>query len=264
MIPFFQYEFVKIGGVPFTSFELCNYLGFLVIAFLFLKTVKKIGRLYWQDYLATIITFFIGVFGSRLFYCFQFPKYFLSRPEEIFYLRGGGLMIFGGLVGIYLWIFIYVRFIRNSKEILNNWFDTFSLYFPIFLAIKRVGCSLMNDHQGAETSLPWGIVWPDGVIRHPVAEYLIISNLIIFLILRYLKPRLKQPGQLTFTFLGLWLSSRFFLDFTRSAGTPLSDPHFWIFSTTQWLSLFTLLSLAVIILIKKPKFIFSTCQVVKI
>jgi len=257
MIPFFQYEFVKIDGVYFSSYELANYVGFLVSAFLFLMIARKIDKLRWQDYLATIIIFLIGALASRLLYCFQFPQYFLSHPEEIFNLRGGGLMIFGGLVGAYLWFYIYLRFIRNSKEILWRTFDALSFVFPIFLAIKRIGCSLVNDHQGRETSLPWGIIWPDGTIRHPVAEYLIISNLIIFLILRYLRPRLKQPGQLTFIFWGLYCFSRIILDFTRAIGTPLSDPHFLGLSTTQWLSLFTLLFLTAIILIKKPKFIFS-------
>jgi len=114
------------------------------------------------------------------------------------------------------------------------------LILPLCIAVGRIGCCLINDHQGAETSLPWGIVWPDGTVRHPVAEYLVLGNLLLFLFLRYLEPKLKKPGELFFAFLFSYSVLRFFLDFTRAEGTLLADPRYWEFSTTQWLSLFTI------------------------
>jgi len=112
------------------------------------------------------------------------------------------------------------------------------LYFPLGIITARIGCLLINDHQGAITSLPWGIVWPDGSIRHPVALYLIINALLIFLILNLLKDKLKKPGLLFYCFLAIYSFTRFFLDFTRSDDTSFSDPSFLWFNISQWTSIF--------------------------
>jgi phosphatidylglycerol:prolipoprotein diacylglycerol transferase len=109
--------------------------------------------------------------------------------------------------------------------------------------ITRIGCSLINDHQGAITSLPWAILWPDGTPRHPVAEYLALNGLIMFLIFWFLRIRLKKPGQLFIIFLFWYTISRFLLDFTRATDTVLADPHYFGLFISQWLSLFVIAGL---------------------
>ncbi len=216
-MPYFSFSKIVIGSITLQVWGIFVAIGALIAYLFVLRQVPKKGIDTKIIHNLFIWVFLGGVAGSML-------------------LGQGGLSLLGGVFGVLIAGFLYLKLSKN----LHLFFpiaDTVVLIVPISIAIGRIGCSLINDHQGAETSLPWGIVWPDGITRHPVAEYLIISALVLFLILKYLKPQLSKPGQLFFSFLFLYSLSRFFLDFTRSTGTPLSDPHYFGFSAAQWLSL---------------------------
>jgi len=225
-MPYFSFSEIAIGPITLQVWGIFVAIGALTAYLFVLNQAKKKGIETKIIHNLFIVILFGGAAGSVS-------------------LGQGGLSIVGGIFGVLLAGFLYLKLSKN----LHLFFpiaDMVVLVAPISIAIGRIGCFLINDHQGAETSLPWGIIWPDGVMRHPVAEYLIISALILFLILKYLKPRLKKLGQLFFTFLFLYSLSRFFLDFTRSAGTPLSDPHYFGLSTTQWLSLVVIFAIMII------------------
>jgi len=254
MIPYFCFDKIQIGSITFYVWGIFLALAFIVGYFLVLWQVKK--QKINPDIIHNSFSWIIlgAIIGARLGYIFQFPKYYFSQPLEILKIWEGGLTFHGGLLGVLITSIIYAKFAKISKRLFFQIADLIALVLPISIAIGRIGCSLINDHQGAETSLPWGIVWPDGIVRHPVAEYLIISALILFFVLRFLKPRLKEPGRLFFAFLLLYSISRFFLDFTRSTGILLSDPRYYWLSTAQWLSLTIILGIIMkeLIFLKSP------------
>jgi len=256
-MPYFSFDKIQIGPITLYTWGIFLALAFLVAFFLILRAVKK--QKIDPDIVSNSFSWMIlgAIIGGRLGYILQFPKYFFSQPLEILKIWEGGLTFHGGLFGILLAGIIYAKFAKVSQRLFFQIADLVALVLPISIAIGRIGCSLINDHQGAETSLPWGIVWPDGIIRHPVAEYLIISALILFFVLRFLKPRLKESGQLFFAFLLLYSISRFFLDFTRSTGTLLSDPRYFYLSTAQWLSLAVILGIIMkkLIFLKRSKLV---------
>jgi phosphatidylglycerol:prolipoprotein diacylglycerol transferase len=143
-----------------------------------------------------------AIIGSRIAYIFHSPAYYFSNPIEILKIWQGGLTIHGGIIGALIFALVYVIWIKKiPKKIIWKIADSVALIMPLSIAIGRIGCSLINDHQGAETSLSWGIIWPNGIIRHPVAEYLIIANLAIFFILWGLKSKFKKAGQFSFAFI---------------------------------------------------------------
>ncbi|PIQ69793.1 hypothetical protein COV89_03840 [Candidatus Shapirobacteria bacterium CG11_big_fil_rev_8_21_14_0_20_40_12] len=236
MMPYFSIE--KIG--PFYTWGLFLALGFLAPFIFVLKNAKNREidpKIVWDILLWIIVG---SVIGMRLGYVLQFPKEYLLSPVEILKFWDGGLTFFGGLIGGIIGAVFYRTYdkkLSTRKDIFWRIADLVALYFPLGIITARIGCLLINDHQGAITSLPWGIVWPDGTIRHPVALYLILNGSAIFLILNILKNKFKKPGGIFFFFLLFYSLTRFFLDLTRSSGTPLSDPSILGLNVSQWVSI---------------------------
>lgn len=284
MIPYRVYDQINIGPITIYTWGFFVGLGFVVGLVYALKEARKRG-IDQKKVLNLAIFIFIGVvLGARLGYVLQFFGYYFGRPAEIFKLWDGGMMFYGGFVGAVLLGIFYLIFHGRKKEILLT-ADILAPGIALGLAIGRIGCILINEHQGALTSLPWAILWPDGTLRHPVAIYLSLNAFVLFLILRHIKNRPEKheliqngPDIATPTFLILpplagggskegvvrnpflvfllyYSVSRFFLDFTRSQGTYLSDPHFWGLTTSQYISL-TIFMVIVIILFRK-KLVFN-------
>ncbi len=257
MIPYFSFDKIQIGPIILYVWGAFLALAFLYALFFILKKAKNQG-IDTEIIISSFSWLIIGaIIGARLGHVLQLSNYYLSKPIEILKIWQGGMCFHGGLFGLLIAAIIYAKFAKIGSRLFLQIADLAVLAAPISIAITRIGCSLINDHQGAETSLPWGIIWPDGTIRHPVAEYLIISALILYLILRFLRPKITKPGQLFFMFLFLYSVSRFFLDFTRSTGTLLSDPRYYLglpphlflgsggLSTAQWLSLAIILGIII-------------------
>ena len=118
----------------------------------------------------------------------------------------------------------------------NRWVVISALtpIMPLAIAIGRVGCFLTNDHQGAVTNLPWAILRPDSITRHPVALYLILFDLALAGFLWWYRNKIKWPAQVFFVFLILYSAGRFLLDFTRDIS---ADPHYWGLAASQWISI---------------------------
>ncbi len=141
-----------------------------------------------------------------------------------------GLMFYGGLFGTLIISWFYIR--KNKLNFLKI-ADTLMPSVALGLFIGRIGCFLIKDHPGTITNLPWAIQWPDGILRHPVALYLLINGLIMFLVFWFLRNRLQKHGQLFIIFL-IWYSTvRFLLESTR-----IGELQYFGLFTNQWISIF--------------------------
>lgn len=246
-MPYFSFQKIQIGPVSIYTLGLFIALGFLVALVLSLREAKKRGidKSIITDSFTWLL--FGAIIGSRLGYIFQDVDYYFSNPIEIIKIWEGGMTFHGGLFGLLIAGILFFRIKKLGSSMFYKTADLFVLSVPLGMAIGRIGCSLINDHQGSGTMLPWGITWPNGIIRHPVAPYLIIANLLIFFILIILKSKNRfKPGSLFFTWLILYSVFRFFLDFTRSTGTILSDPRYWHLTLAQWLSIIIIAIISII------------------
>lgn len=236
-MPYFSYWQIHFGSMTLYTWGLFLGLAFLLGLSLALQRAKNQGLEQKKIFWLIIFIFLGGLLGSRLAYLLQFAKYYFVYPLDIFHLWAGGLMFYGGLGGALIIGWIYIK--RNK---LNFWLiaDILTPVIALGIFIGRIGCSLINDHQGALANLPWAILWPDGSFRHPVAEYLALNALIMFLVLWFLRNKPKNPGQLFIVFLVWYSLSRFFLDFTRATATSLADPRYYNLTISQWISLFIL------------------------
>ncbi len=257
MIPYFSIEFFNIGPFRFYVWGFFVSLAFLVGLILSWKQAKKIGIAPARIFYLILFVYLGAIFGARLLYYLQWPTDFFADFNQIFKVGQGGMMFYGGLLGGMLAGWWYIRKWETRQQLVN----ALAPIIPFSMAIGRVGCFLLNDHKGAAANVSWAILWPDGILRQPVALYLILFDLALAGFLWWYSRRHSEDppaggdeesltshnNKKTFIlFFLLYPLGRFFLDFTRNAS---ADPHFWGLAASQWISLvlFTIISVSCII-----------------
>ncbi len=247
MIPYFAFNQILIGPVKIYTWGLLVGLGFSLAYFWFLYSGQKKGLKIENIVSLALVMFAGGVFGSRFFFLLQEPKAFLSDVSLLWSLTSGSMFL-GGLLGAIFFAWVYIKWAK-----LDFWPTADLAVLPLCLGIGigRIGCALINDHAGAATNLPWGILWYDGVVRHPVGIYESLVGFILLIVLFFLRNKFKTPGSFFSAFLASYSGVRFLLDFTRQPEGILADPHWWVLSASQWIA--TLIMISVVLFYARIK-----------
>ncbi|PIS42655.1 MAG: prolipoprotein diacylglyceryl transferase [Candidatus Kerfeldbacteria bacterium CG08_land_8_20_14_0_20_40_16] len=248
MIPYFQITEFSIGPVSFQAWGTMVALGLLAGIFIAYQETKRRKR---DPNRILDLSFWIilsSFLGARIFYVIGNLDLYLKNPISIFKIWEGGMTIFGGLVGA---LIAYLIFLKKKKIYFWDLADpiVFALPFGIFLG--RIGCFLIHDHIGKITTVPWGIQYLDGTIRHETTLYNGLSALVLFIIFLVLRrfPWSQKKGFYVASFMIWYGISRFITDFFRAEDLPISD-HRWLGLTiNQYVSI--LLFLGGICLFKK-------------
>ena len=167
-----------------------------------------------------------GIIGAKLVHVLERADYYLQNPAEIF--SGGGLAIYGGVLGATLGIWIYLKLSRRQRK--NQHFGFFTdLVAPGIIlaqAVGRIGCTINGCCCGnlAPDWLPWSVVYthPNSYALlntplHPTQVYEIIFALIGFGILLKLRRRLEpMEGALFLVYLIMYSAWRFGIGYLRS------------------------------------------------
>ncbi len=211
----------KIGPFQIRWYGLMYLISFLASLFLCRYQLKERGRLDLYPFLENLLFFsFIGlIIGARLGFCFfYYPDYFLSHPGEIIAIWKGGMSFHGGAIGAILTGYLYIK---KKRENFLYWADLVVVTAPLSLFFGRIGNFINGEIYGKPTTLPWGMVFPEGgpVPRHPVQLYeSLVTGLFLFLLLWSLR---KNPGKRGPNFLFslfFMVSSDFFLNFLENQG----------------------------------------------
>ncbi|MEE9520183.1 MAG: prolipoprotein diacylglyceryl transferase [Dehalococcoidales bacterium] len=171
---------------------------------------------------------------AKLFHVIDGWDYYSQNLGEIF--GGAGLSVFGGIIGVSLFFWIYSR-----KRHYPFWFiaDLAAPGTLLAQAIGRVACTINGCCHGkfceaAPSWLPWTIrystdyplphgyfVQPEllGQTLYPTTVYEIIFNMSLFGVLLKLRGRLKPDGALFMLYLAAYSVWRIGSGFLR-AGTP--------------------------------------------
>jgi len=164
-----------------------------------------------------------GIVVSKLFHVIDEWDYYSQNPGEVF--SGGGLSIYGAVIGTSLFFLIYSK-VRRSQ--FGFFADLAAPGTILAQAIGRVGCTINGCCYGlpAPQGLPWSIVYthpdsyaPLGVALYPTPPYEIIFALALFGLLLKLRGRLKPDGTLFLVYLTSYSAWRVGIDFLRE-GTP--------------------------------------------
>lgn len=151
-----------------------------------------------------------AVVGARLFYILFYDlSYFIKNPSDIILISKGGLSIHGGLIGAFLFGYIYFR--KNKLSFLS-YADAIAPGIILGQGIGRVGCDVFGKVM--TTPLPWGIMQQNQLL-HPAQVYEFILNYIAFFILWRKRKYIKYDGQLFVWYLILFSINRSVVELFR-------------------------------------------------
>ncbi len=165
----------------------------------------------------------LGIIGARLYYCLVNIDYYLFHPIEIFYIRGGGLSIHGGLIAGVLGLFIASR---KYKIPFLSLLDVFSVGTVFAQSLGRWGNFFNNEafglpyNGGVKLYIPPALR-PEGFLTleyyHPTFLYESFCDFIIFLVLLFVIKRfgVKFQGLTVCVYLMLYSLIRYFIEGIR-------------------------------------------------
>ncbi len=259
-----MYPYFHIFGLEVPVYGIVSLLGLLVAgAVAFFLAKKKDVDLY--DLFITAVVSGLGLFiGAHLLYAFTrmgdiisaFTLYstFDSTGEFIKYILdiSSGMVFYGGLYGGLLAGFLWIR---KRKHPIGLFADVFAVVIPLFHAFGRVGCFFAGCCYGVEWEHGiWGRVLNSGeremIPRFPVQLVEASLLLVLFFVLLVLFLKGKVQGRLMAVYLFAYAVLRFTLEFFR--GDTIRG-HFLFLSTSQWISLLTLIGVGIYILLSRRK-----------
>jgi phosphatidylglycerol:prolipoprotein diacylglycerol transferase len=162
------------------------------------------------------------VLGGRLGYTlFYNGPYYLKHPLEIFYVWEGGMSFHGGLIGV---VTVLLLFSWHRK--LSLWMvgDLVVAAVPIGLGFGRIGNFINGELWGRVTDVPWAMVFPGAGSRprHPSQLYeAVLEGVVLLLVIYFLHRRGTRRGAPAFTFVFLYGTFRFAVEFFRQPDSQL-------------------------------------------
>lgn len=148
-----------------------------------------------------------GMLGSKL-------PFALADPRGAFCAQawlGDGKTILFGLAGGY----VGVEIAKALVNVTTKTGDTFVIPVAISIAIGRLGCFVGRCCYGQPTTLPWGVDFGDGVLRHPTQLYETAFHLLMATGLFTFERRGWFPRQRFKIYLLAYCGYRFVTEFIR-------------------------------------------------
>lgn len=251
MIPFYAFHTIPIGPITIQVWGFFVALGILVAMIFSARVAPKRGLESKVIYDAAFWIIIGSFIGARLLYAVYNPDYIFASLWNIFKVWTGGLSIMGGFLGA---LAAFIGYVRKHKLQALAYADVIIFGLPFGLFIGRLGCGSIHDHIGKITTMPWGMQWIDGTIRHENGLYLSLNGLILFLIFLLLHRKKRFEGFTTSVFLMWYGLVRFFLDFLRATDLPgVSDIRFFGLTPAQYLSIVMFIAGVYLFFRFKPK-----------
>lgn len=177
-----------------------------------------------------------AVIGARAYYVIFSWDYYRAHPAEIFNIRGGGLAIYGGVIGGVLttWIFSRVRhksFLELvdtacagllTGQIIGRWGNFFNReafgdytdgLFAMQIPQKDVAAGNVTSKMLEHLQRIDGV---DYIQVHPTFLYESLWNLCVLLFLLWFTPKRKFRGQLFLIYMIGYGAGRFWIESLRT------------------------------------------------
>jgi len=189
----------------------------------------------------SIMTACAGIVGARIFYIIRFVDEFQGQWLAVFKIWEGGLILYGGVIGSLLFLFIYSK---RTQQPFFRITDALVPYFAFVQGFGRFGCFLNGCCGGRQTDFFFSITFNNTTAAvHPTQFY---SAALCFCIASLLMKLSRSPvrtGLLTTMYFLIYPVGRFYIEMLRT------NPSVFLgFSSAQVISII-LFFLAVIVFI---------------
>lgn len=241
---------LDIGPLQIHWYGTMYLIGFALAWWLGTRRARQPGAVLSEAQVADLV--FYGalgaVLGGRLGYIlFYNPLEYLGHPLHIFMVWEGGMSFHGGLLGVLLVLWWFGRRPGSDNSKGPGFFAVADFVAPLIppgLGFGRLGNFINGELWGAPTSLPWGMVFPNGgpEPRHPSQLYeAFLEGLVLFVVLWWFSAKPRPRRAVSGLFLLGYGGFRFLVEFVRSPDAHIGYLAF------GWLTLGQVLSLPMII-----------------
>ncbi len=188
----------SVFGIPIYTYGLIIGLG-LCVGFLYaLREVKKCGISQDDFYNMFLIGVPASIICARIYYVIFNWDYYQNNLFDVFNIRGGGIAIYGGVIGAAAAVLIYCK--RKNLNI-GKVLDILAVGLLIGQAIGRWGNFVNGEAFGSECNLPWAMtIQQDGKIVanlvHPTFLYESLANAAGVLLLCVYKKKKVFDGEI--------------------------------------------------------------------
>jgi len=214
-------DIVSLGPVKIRWYGFMYVLGFIIAYFLIRNEARKKDLGLNDDQVYDLIFYLIlgvilgGRTGYILFYNLSF---YLSNPLNILKIYEGGMSFHGGLIGVILGGYIYCR---KRKIRFLPIADIGAMAGALGLGFGRIGNFINAELYGRVTTsdFPLAMIFPTDPTqqpRHPSQLYeSFFEGFLMFGILYLVNKKNFKPGTLIGSFIMLYGTFRFFIEYTR-------------------------------------------------
>ncbi len=237
-----------IFGVPVYFYGLLIGLG-LLLAFMYAIYETKRVNLAQDDLLnMLLIALPSAIICARIYYVIFQWDYYKNNLSEIFNIRGGGIAIYGAVIGAALVVYTYCRIKKLS---IGKCLDVLAIGLLIGQAVGRWGNFVNGEAFGATTELPWAMtIAQDGrkvaEMVHPTFFYESLWNMLGVVILWLYRKQKKFEGELFCGYMIWYGIGRMMIEGLR-ADSLMMGP----FRVSQLLSVCLIVAGIIIVILKR-------------
>jgi len=209
----------KLGSLSIYWYGVLMAVAFLVGLWTASRRGVRDGLIPDRVFDAGLWLIFGALIGARVLYVMTYWRgQFASRPfTEIFMVRHGGLVFYGGLIGASLAL---ILFTRRKKLPLWKLADALAPSIALGYVFGRLGCLMFGCCYGHRADVPWAIHFPadhatGGAGVHPTQLYDALLSLGLYAALARLYRRKKFDGQVFAAYLMGYAVLRSFVEVFR-------------------------------------------------
>jgi phosphatidylglycerol:prolipoprotein diacylglycerol transferase len=242
--------FFSIGNLAIPSYGVMISLGVVVANIVALYVIRRTKQDVNNFILVEAYSFLGGFIGAKVLYLIvSFSEIDWSKIFRLSYfnsLMQGGFVFYGGLIGGLLFAFLAGKIHRFHAF---PYIERFIFLIPMIHAFGRIGCFLTGCCFGIPYHGIGGVVFPKnsyaipGIALFPVQLLESGILMLISILLIYLQFRRQWQYSLEL-YLVLYAIARFILEYLRY---DAERGRFWIFSTSQWISIFMIVASLLIV-----------------